>query len=105
MDNIHNAQFRGIVEISGTRYAQVEAYTGGEGESTLLAHFIRSSVSLEGFDMPLVVKNNADYEQDWFDNNMHNAFVDITSSTEDHYALKQRLLSLPEIRSELERHL
>lgn len=105
MDPIHNAQFRGIVEISGTRYAQVEAQTGGEGQPTLLAHFIRSATSHGGFDMPFVLKNDADYELDWFDNNMHNAFVDITSSPEDHNALKQRLLSLPEIRSELERHL
>lgn len=78
MIEVREAQFRRVLERGGQRFAEVEVMTNQPRDRQMLAYF---RVSPEG-SYPLVrlMANDADYEVDWFDNNLHSAVEDVTAS-------------------------
>ncbi|MFF2887179.1 hypothetical protein [Paenibacillus sp. NPDC057967] len=75
--NVRSARVRGIVRRGEEPCAEVEVETDSESAPVVLAYFAN-----EGGVAVLrsVLRNDADRETDWFDNNLHQAFKDMTSS-------------------------
>ncbi|ANE47134.1 hypothetical protein SY83_13655 [Paenibacillus swuensis] len=78
MYTIKSAHYLGVVEKNGTRYAQVAVQSAVPGQPEMLAHFTKKDENQ--YEMPLLLENHADLDIDWYENNLHNAFVNITSS-------------------------
>ncbi|TJY41473.1 hypothetical protein E5161_13810 [Cohnella pontilimi] len=57
--------------------AEVEVHTGQPHDPELAAYFRKAP---QGYEMVRVAVNDADTHVDWFDNNMHDAFQDVTAS-------------------------
>jgi len=78
--NVRSAHVRGIVNRDGEPCAEVEVETDSASAPVVLAYFAN-----EGGIAVLrsVVRNDANRETDWFDNNLHQAFEDITSTALD----------------------
>ncbi|QYR23345.1 hypothetical protein KZ483_10760 [Paenibacillus sp. sptzw28] len=107
--NVTNAHVRRTVERDGVRCCEVEVHTGSSETPELLAFF---SESLDNdYDMVAVIKNEAATEIDWFDNNLHNAFTEISVDLFETVTMKtdwgrretfkQQILSYPGVRAEL----
>jgi hypothetical protein len=106
--NIRSATFRGIREQNGYRLAEVEVQTDQSGDSSLLAYFRQGP---KGYQLVRVLQNDAQNEVDWYDNNLHAAFRDVTSSLfrgpgheggEDRNAFASQVLEIGDIRSALD---
>lgn len=69
------AHGRGMVSRAGSACAEVEVRTDDASAPVVLAYF--ASVGSEPA-LKEVLRNDADTELDWFDNNMHQAFQNIT---------------------------
>lgn len=72
------AHVRGAVQHGGIRCGEVEVTTDDAKAQVVLAYFSQSEDN--DFDLQAIVRNEADTITDWFDNNMHHAFEDITIS-------------------------
>ena len=80
----------------------------------MLAYLTPSS-PLGGYELVKIVRSNASMEVDWFDNSMHDAFVDATdeafestvqsTAEEDRDAFKQQLLSTGQLYEQLNQRL
>ncbi|MCR2802594.1 hypothetical protein [Paenibacillus soyae] len=70
------ARVRGIVNRRGEACAEVEVQTNDPASPVVLAYYSRGGAEPE---LKEVLLNDADTELDWFDNNMHQAFTDLTS--------------------------
>lgn len=111
---IKDAKIRRITEVNGAPCAEIEVYPAAEGESALLAYLTPSS-PLGGYELVKIVRSNASMEVDWFDNSMHDAFVDATdeafestvqsTAEEDRDAFKQQLLSTGQLYEQLNQRL
>ncbi|WP_100540786.1 hypothetical protein [Paenibacillus sp. GM2FR] len=111
---IRDAKIRRITEVNGAPCAEVEVYPAAEGESALLAYLTPSS-PLGGYELVKIVRSNASMEVDWFDNSMHDAFVDATdeafentvqsTAEEERDAFKQQLLSTGQLYEQLNQRL
>lgn len=111
---IRDAKIRRITEVNSAPCAEVEVYPAAEGESALLAYLTPSS-PLGGYELVKIVRSNASMEVDWFDNSMHDAFVDATdeafentvqsTAEEDRDAFKQQLLSTGQLYEQLNQRL
>lgn len=111
---IRDAKIRRITEVNGAPCAEVEVYPAAEGESALLAYLTPSS-PLGGYELVKIVRSDASMEVDWYDNSMHDAFVDVTdeafentvlsTAEEDRDAFKQQLLSTGQLYEQLNQRL
>ncbi|GAB6929321.1 hypothetical protein JCM10914A_33040 [Paenibacillus sp. JCM 10914] len=111
---IRDAKIRRITEMNGVPCAEVEVYPVAEGENAVLA-YLTPSLPLGGYELVKVVRSSASMEVDWFDNSMHDAFVDATdeafesnaySTAEDERdAFKQQLLSTGQLYEQLNQRL
>ncbi len=111
---IKDAKIRRITEVNGAPCAEVEVYPAAEGESALLAYLTPSS-PLGGYELVKIVRSDASMEVDWYDNSMHDAFVDATdeafestvqsTAEEDRDAFKQQLLSTGQLYEQLNQRL
>jgi hypothetical protein len=75
---IMEAYVRNVVDRNGTSCGVVEIVTDDRIAPELLAYFslaADNSIKLES-----VIRNDANTESDWFDNNMHQALEEITDS-------------------------
>lgn len=103
--NVISARVRGIVNRDGEECLEVEVDTDSESAPVVLAYFAN-----EGGEPVLqsVLRNDADQETDWFDNNLHQAFEDITPSASDSAAdaglrsFQKRILADEHVRREVE---
>lgn len=103
------AHVRRAIEREGIRCAEVEVETDEASTPVVLAYFSLSKDN--DFDMQAIVENDANRETDWFDNNMHQAFKDMTVSAFQNVnmktdwgareAFKQQVLSSSRVRTEL----
>ena len=108
MKVIH-AHVRRIVHREGQRCCEVETHTDSEEYPELLVCF--GSSRDNDFDMTAVVKNDAATEIDWYDNNIHSAFTDVTiglfetSTMKTNWGkredFKEQVLSFPGVRAEI----
>jgi hypothetical protein len=112
MNRIEEVEFLGTAERNDVRCADVEVKVSGMDEP-LIVEFTASRDN--DFDMTHIYKKDADRTLDWYDNNLHRAFKDVTVELfedlagETHWgpreAFKQEVLSYGNIRKELEAHL
>lgn len=75
---VREAHFRRVSDYRGQPEAEVEVLTGDPQTRRLLAYFTPASNG--SYSLVRLLANNADYEVDWYDNDMHAAFEDVTSS-------------------------
>lgn len=105
------AHVRRAIERDGIRCAEVEVETDDTSAPAVLAYFSLSKDN--DFDMQAIVENDANKETDWFDNNLHQAFKDMTISAFQNVNMKtdwgarevfkEQVLSSGRVRAELTR--
>lgn len=78
--NPQEAHVRGMVNRAGAACAEVEVRTDDAASPVVLAYF--ASVGSEPA-LKEVLRNDADTELDWFDNNLHQAFQEISDHGTD----------------------
>ncbi|PZD94090.1 hypothetical protein DNH61_19215 [Paenibacillus sambharensis] len=112
MIQVIHAAFRRVAERDGRTCGEVEVNTDQAEAPKVLAYF--AAAKNNDYDLVAVVKNDADYEIDWYDNSMHQAFTDETAifkadgaeeSGEERSSFKEQVLSHGNIREELRREL
>ncbi|WP_308634798.1 hypothetical protein [Paenibacillus silvisoli] len=109
--NVTDARVRRATDREGIHCCEVEVHTDDAGSPELLAYFGASRDN--DYDMIAVVKNDARSEIDWYDNNMHTAFADVSDELFDtptmktdwgeRESFKEQVLSFPGIRAEIGR--
>ncbi|UUZ80065.1 hypothetical protein LJK88_34510 [Paenibacillus sp. P26] len=75
MKNVKNAEFKRILERNDRLCADVEVELEGEPDK-LVALFAEAEDN--DLDMVMVLRKEADTDVDWYDNNLHAAYVDVT---------------------------
>jgi hypothetical protein len=91
MLKVREAQFRRVLDRLGQTYAEVEVFTDHNRNPQMLAYFRMGPD--RSFLLVKVFSNNADQEIDWFENNLHSVFEDMTTqlfATPDHLAENDR---------------
>ncbi|CAM3082497.1 hypothetical protein PASE110613_15710 [Paenibacillus sediminis] len=78
MYQIKDVKFRRLAEVDGVPCAEVEVHPGNEGDKPLLVYIARSNLG-QGYDLMRIVRSDANLVTDWYDNNYHTAFEDVTS--------------------------
>lgn len=77
---IKDAKIRRFTELDGVRCAEVEVRPGAADDPELLV-YITAKDQTDGqhdYDMVRIIRNDADLELDWYDNNLHSAFEEVT---------------------------
>ncbi len=91
MINVRDARFRRVLDREGQAFAEVEVFTDHQRDPQMLAYF---RIGPKGsYSLVRLMSNDADSEIDWFDNNMHSAFEDVTVpmfTSPDHLANNDR---------------
>ncbi|WP_379130750.1 hypothetical protein [Paenibacillus sp. sgz500958] len=110
---IKDAKIRRMLDFDGAPCAEVGVLPGAVSDSPLLVYIVEDRRE-EGFEIVRILTNDADITSDWFDNNMHQAFEDVTVSAfegspimtpEDERSKFQReLLIYGNLKKELEAH-
>jgi hypothetical protein len=110
MLTVLQASFRRLVNREGQTLAEVEAHTDLAGNPELLAYFRDGP---RGYQLVQVVANDASTQIDWYDNNLHEAYEDVTmrmfsgpshAAVHDRTAFAQQVLGMDGITEELNRH-
>lgn len=109
--NVTEAHVRRATDRKGIHCCEVEVRTDDSRSPELLAFFGPSRDN--DFDMLAVVRNDADTEIDWYDNNLHQAFSDVsidlfeTSTMKTDWGrretFKEQVLSYPGVRADIAR--
>ncbi|GGG20673.1 hypothetical protein [Paenibacillus abyssi] len=76
--NVVGAHVRRAVNKDGARCGEVEVRTDDPARAEMLVYFSASQDN--DYDMHSIVHNDAAAEIDWYDNNMHNAFEEISGN-------------------------
>nr|WP_216857257.1 hypothetical protein [Paenibacillus tritici] len=102
-----------MTDYDGAPCAEVGVLPGAVGDSPLLVYIVEDRRE-EGYEIVRILTNDADTSTDWFDNNMHDAFEDVTvsgftgstvMSPEDERSKFQReLLIFGELKKQLGEH-
>ncbi|UNL93644.1 hypothetical protein [Paenibacillus polymyxa] len=109
---IKDAKIRRFTELDGVRCAEVEVRPGAADDPELLV-YITASNQKDGqpdYDMVRIIRNDADLELDWYDNNLHSAFEEVTDKAftdsthitagEEREKFKRELLSYGQLSTE-----
>lgn len=110
---IKDAKIRRMMEYDGAPCAEVGVLPGVVSDPALLVYIVEDQRE-EGYEIVRILTNDADTSTDWFDNNMHDAFKDVTSSAftgsmimtpEDERSKFQReLMTYGDLKKQLEQH-
>jgi hypothetical protein len=76
---IKDAKIRRMTEYDGAPCAEVGVLPGAAEDPALLVYIVEDRYE-EGYEIVRILTNDADASADWYDNNMHNAFEDVTVS-------------------------
>ncbi|WP_138495957.1 hypothetical protein [Paenibacillus pinistramenti] len=76
MYNITNAEFRRMADYRGQRCAEIEVNSGKAGEHDLLVYVARTPQG--AYDIVHMYSTDIDPEIDWYNNNLHNAYEEIS---------------------------
>jgi hypothetical protein len=99
--NIKNAAFKRIMEWNEQVCADVEVEL--EGETSHLVVLFAETTGGE-FDMVSVLRKNGQHETDWYDPNVHSAYVDVTESFLSE-PFKEQVLSFGNVLESIRDHL
>ncbi len=112
MMKVREARFRRVLDRGGQPFAEVEVLTDHPRNPQLLAYFRQGRKG--DYTLVKLISNDADYEIDWFENNLHSAFDNVMEtmlSTPDHIGESDRndfvaqILAYPGIAEVLDRNL
>lgn len=108
MNNVTNAECKRVLERGDRLCADVEVTVEGE-PSKYVALFTDSKDN--DLDMVMVLKKDADSDIDWYDNDLHAAYIDVSESLfqdqhgETHWgdreSFKEQVLSFGTVRSDV----
>jgi len=97
------------VDRDGIRCVEVEVKTDSAAVPNALVYFSRALD--RDYDMQAIIRTEADFEVDWFDNSMHRAYenvmnewfanVDMNTNVGAREAFKEQVLASGEIRKQL----
>lgn len=108
--DVVSASFRGMKERDNQMIAEVEVHLANPGDPELLVQFRKGS---KGYQLVRVLKNDANAAADWFDNDMHAAFQDVTARLfdgpshgggDDRGLFAEQVLAAGDVRSQLDFH-
>lgn len=74
---IKDAKIRRYTEINGMRCAEIEVEPGAADDPSLLV-YVAPATGSNQYQLLRIIRNDADLELDWYDNNLHSAFEDAT---------------------------
>ncbi|MFB5761666.1 hypothetical protein [Paenibacillus medicaginis] len=77
MYTIKDAKIRRFTDIDGVRCAEIEVNSASVEDTGLLVYLAPSDGG-DGYKMLRMLRNDADLELDWYDNNLHSAFEEVT---------------------------
>ncbi|MCL6604666.1 MAG: hypothetical protein K6T94_17520 [Paenibacillus sp.] len=110
---IKDAKIRRMMEYDGAPCAEVGVLPGAVEDSALLVYIVEDRHE-EGYEIVRILTNDADMSSDWYDNNMHNAFEDVTVSAfeggtvmgpeEERSRFQRDLLIFGDLKKQLEEH-
>ncbi|MFF2018682.1 hypothetical protein [Paenibacillus sp. NPDC058177] len=110
---IKDAKIRRMTEYDGAPCAEVGVLPGAAEDSGLLVYIVEDERE-DGYEIVRIVTNDASTATDWFDNNLHDAFVDVTSSAftgsivmspeEERSKFQRELLIFGDLKKQLEDH-
>ncbi|MCE3202880.1 hypothetical protein JI735_02495 [Paenibacillus sonchi] len=110
---IKDAKIRRMTEYDGAPCAEVGVLPGAVGDSALLVYIVEDRRE-EGYEIVRILTNDADTATDWFDNNLHDAFQDVTVSAftgsaimtpeDERSKFQQELLIFGDLKKQLEAH-
>ncbi len=110
MMQVRDAVYRGIVDSNGHKLAEVAVRTDEPGDPAYLAYFRKG---LKGYQLVRVMADRSDRELDWFDNNLHAAYEDVTAALftgpshmaeNDRDEFARQVLGVGEVRQKLDAH-
>jgi hypothetical protein len=78
MYTIHDAKIRRFTEIDGVLCAEIEVNSANVNDTGLLV-YLAPAEGEQGYRMLRMIRNDADMELDWYDNNLHSAFEEVTN--------------------------
>lgn len=108
MLTVLQATCRGARTFGNQRLAEVEVRTGDPSIPELLAYFREGP---KGYQLVRVLANEARTELDWYDNDLHQAFRDVTAqlfsgpnhmADNDRGAFAEKVLNAEGVREELD---
>lgn len=112
MNPIEHAECRRVLERGDQLCADVEVRVKGSG-THLVVLFAESQDN--DYDMVMVLEKDADRDIDWYDNDLHAAYVDVTEklfadeAEETHWnpreAFKEQVLSFGDVREQIRQQL
>lgn len=110
---IKDAKIRRMMEFDGAPCAEVGVLPGGANDPALLVYIVEDKRE-EGYEIVRILTNDADISSDWFDNNMHEAFKDVTTSAftgstlmtpeAERSKFQRELLTFGDLKKQLEEH-
>jgi len=110
--DVKDARFRRTAYRDGVLCGEVEVKTDHPGTPVVLAYF--RAAQRGDYELAALVGNDADRDIDWYDNNLHQAFVDLDDnwllasgpgSGVDREAFARRVLAIGSVREDLDREL
>ncbi|WP_340025453.1 hypothetical protein MHI24_09870 [Paenibacillus sp. FSL K6-1096] len=110
---IKDAKIRRMTEYDGAPCAEVGVLPGAVGDLPLLVYIVEDQRE-DGYEIVRILTNDADTDTDWFDNNLHDAFQDVTvtgftgspvmSPEEERYKFQRELLIFGNLKRQLGEH-
>ncbi|ANS75549.1 hypothetical protein AWM70_13865 [Paenibacillus yonginensis] len=76
MYKITNAEFRRMTDYNGQRCAEIEVSSGKAGEHDLLVYVAKTPQG--AYDIVHMYSTDIDPEIDWYNNNLHNSYEEIS---------------------------
>lgn len=113
MYSIDSVKYSGITERGGRRCAAVQVTPLDDRDVPLIAYFVKTGI--DQYEMVEVVRNDSDLAIDWFENNLHEAYQQIseeafasggqTDARWQRETFKQEILAYHGIREQLKSNL
>lgn len=75
MIHVTKAEWRRAAELEGKPVSEVEVWVAGQ-QDTWKVYMEKAE---HGYRIHQILKNDADYDLDWYDNDMHQAYEDISN--------------------------
>lgn len=74
---IKEAKFRRLAEHDGRECAEIQVWPGAAGDPELFVYVARSQNGNEDYEIIRMIRSDADFEIDWYDNSLHEAYAEI----------------------------
>ena len=81
MSSSIHARFCRLVELGGRLLAEVEIRTDDPKDPELVAFVERTGDGADPYNVRMIYRKDADYETDWYDNSLHQAYKEIKNDS------------------------